>query len=107
MHSRFVVMNANGSGVACSFAELECTAFFPFCGLGAGALGFLRAEVKVCGRHARFRSLGGIDVDPLAAEDFEKLTRSPCLVADVAKLTVRELLAFCPAAADVVFLSPP
>ena len=44
--------------------ELECTAFFPFCGLGAGAYGFLQAEVTLLGRTARFRSLGGIDNDP-------------------------------------------
>lgn len=87
--------------------DAEFTAFFPFCGLGAGALGFTQAEVELLGRRARFRSLGGIDVDPLAAQDFEKLTKSPCLLADVGKLTAADLLAFCPNAPDCVFLSPP
>lgn len=85
----------------------EFSAFFPFCGLGAGALGFLDAQVTVLGRTARFRSLGGIDLDPLACEDFRRLTKSPCLEADVAQLTAGELLSFCQQSPDVVFMSPP
>lgn len=87
--------------------ELEFTAFFPFCGLGAGALGFLQAEVSILGKRARFRSLGGIDVDPFAAEDFERLTHSPCLRADIGAMSAAELLLFCPRAPDCVFFSPP
>jgi site-specific DNA-cytosine methylase len=87
--------------------DLTATAFFPFCGMGAGALGFLQAEVSLLGRTARFRSLGGIDNDALACEDFRALTSSPCLRADVAKLTAADLLAFCPESPDVVFSSPP
>lgn len=84
------------------------TALFPFCGLGAGALGFLDAEVALLGRRARFRSLGGIDLDQEACTDFEALTGSPALCADVAELTAQELIAFAGARApDVVFSSPP
>lgn len=87
--------------------EATFSAFFPFSGLGAGALGFLQAEVTVLGRTARFRSLGGIDNDALACEDFRALTGSPCLQADVATLTAAQLRAFCPESPDVVFSSPP
>jgi site-specific DNA-cytosine methylase len=81
---------------------------FPFSGLGAGARGFLDAQVTMFGRPARFRSVGGIDVDPLACADFELLTGSPALCADVATLTPAELRAFAgDAAPDVVFASPP
>ena len=36
------------------------TALFPFGGLGAGARGFLDAQVQLLGQTARFRILGGI-----------------------------------------------
>lgn len=88
-------------------AEAEFTAFFPFCGLGAGAMGFLDAQVSVLGRKARFCSLGGIDNDPLACEDFRALTGSPCLEADVGAMTAADLLEFCPRSPDVLFMSPP
>jgi site-specific DNA-cytosine methylase len=83
------------------------TALFPFCGIGGGALGFQQAEARLLGRRGLFRSLGGIDSDPLAAADFERLTRSPCLVADIAAMSPVDLVAFCPMAPDCVFLSPP
>lgn len=88
-------------------SKSEFTAFFPFCGLGAGALGFLQAEVTLLGRTARFRSLGGIDCEEASCEDFQTLTRSPALQADVSTMTVGDLLEFCPKAPDCVFLSPP
>ncbi len=47
------------------------TCFFPFCGLGAGALGFLQARVQLRDEELRFTSLGGIDNDPLGCEDEE------------------------------------
>jgi site-specific DNA-cytosine methylase len=77
---------------------------FPFCGLGAGALGFLQAATD----EARFVSLGGIDLDPLACEDFERLTGSPAWCADVLQVTPDALRArYGTAGPDVVFLSPP
>jgi site-specific DNA-cytosine methylase len=87
---------------------VEYSCLFPFGGLGAGARGFLEASVQLLGREARFRSLGGIDLDREACADFERLTGSPSLCADVSKLTVDELRAFAgDVAPDVVFLSPP
>ncbi len=81
---------------------------FPFCGLGAGALGFLRASATLFGEEATFKSVGGIDFDRDACADFEKLTKSPALCADIAKLTVEQLRAFAgDEAPDVVFSSPP
>lgn len=87
--------------------ELEFTALFPFCGLGAGARGFLDASVRMLGRRIRFRSLGGIDFEKRSCEDFAMLTGSPALQADIHDLTREQLLAFCPTAPDVIFSSPP
>ena len=87
--------------------ETEFTALFPFGGIGAGALGFLQARAKLCGHDARFRVVGGIDNDPDACRDFEYLTGAPSLLADISKLTPRELRAFCPECPDMIFSSPP
>jgi hypothetical protein len=60
------------------------------------------------GVRARFRLIGGIDIDPEACADFEYLTGSPSLCADVAKLTPDALRAFAgERAPDCVFSSPP
>lgn len=84
------------------------TALFPFCGLGAGALGFIRASAELLGKESTFRSIGGIDLDAAACADFEMLTGSPALCINIAKLTVEQLRAFAgDTAPDVVFSSPP
>ncbi len=41
-----------------------------FCGLGGGAMGFNRGQARVGNMQARFRCLGGIDVDPASIRDF-------------------------------------
>ena len=88
--------------------ERVYTAFFPFCGIGAGALGFLNANVRLFGAGARFKVLGGIDLDPLACKGFEYLTGTKGLCADIATLTPEALRAYAgDEAPDVVFLSPP
>ncbi len=84
------------------------TAFFLFCGIGAGALGFLEAQIILNGILGRFRSLGGVDIDPVACRTFERLTKSPGFVEDIATMTaarLREL--FGPKAPRVLFLSAP
>lgn len=87
---------------------LTFTALFPFCGLGAGARGFLDAEVRLFGRAASFRSLGGLDLDAEACADFETLTGSRAWCVDVATITADELRArYGERAPDVVFMSPP
>jgi site-specific DNA-cytosine methylase len=87
------------------------TALFPFCGLGAGARGFVEATARLGRDAARFESLGGIDVDPEACEDFGRLTGSPALRADISTLTPAALLGWLGARGqrrpDAVFLSPP
>lgn len=44
-----------------------------FCGLGGGAAGFNRAKPRVGNLQGVFRCVGGIDVDPAAIRDFERL----------------------------------
>lgn len=84
------------------------TALFLFAGIGAGALGFLDAQVDINGRRGRFRSIGGVDLDKVACKDFERLTKSPSRVADIAKMTPGELREFAgEKAPDVVFMSAP
>lgn len=90
--------------------ERAYTVLFPFCGVGGGALGFKLAvaELARLGITGRFKILGGIELDPSTARDFELLTGAPCLCADVATLTPEQLrAAFGTAAPDVVFFSPP
>ena len=95
-------MDGNGSTI-----ERTYTVGFPFGGIGLGALGFLDAESRLFGSSARFRSLGSLDLDAQACALFERFTKSPALVCDIAKLTPDELRAFWPTAPDVIFTSPP
>lgn len=44
-----------------------------FCGLGGGAKGFNEGHARVGALEARFRCIGGIDVNPAAIRNFEKL----------------------------------
>jgi len=89
-------------------ATHEFTCLFPFCGLGAGARGFLQAIGRLGKDEARFRSLGGIDNDPLACRDFEYLTGSPALCGDLNEVTPEQLRAFAGSRRpDAVFCSPP
>jgi site-specific DNA-cytosine methylase len=92
------------------------TALFPFCGLGAGARGFIEAMAHLGTDSARFLNLGGIDVDAESCSDFERLAGGPALRADLHSLTPAELIAWLVAQhgrkiaerrPDAVFLSPP
>lgn len=88
--------------------KIQYTAGFFFCGSGGGALGFLQAEMRLLGSQASFRSVGGIDIDPMCCADFEYLTDSPALCADMAEVTPEQLRRFMGASApDVVFGSAP
>lgn len=58
--------NAAGSAV-------EIRHFHLFAGLGGGARGFNRGTARVGQLQARFRCIGGVDVDPAAMRDFERL----------------------------------
>lgn len=57
--------------------------FHLFAGLGGGARGFNRGEARVGNMVARFRCLGGIDVDPAAMRDFQRLAGVPGTVLDM------------------------
>lgn len=88
--------------------ERTFTAGFLFCGLGAGARGFLEARAQLGDAGARFRSVGGVDNDRLACQDFERLTGSRATCADLATMVPAELRAvWGETAPDVVFSSPP
>jgi site-specific DNA-cytosine methylase len=52
---------------------VEFRHFHLFVGLGGGARGFNRASPRVGNLQARFRCIGGIDVDPAAIRDFDRL----------------------------------
>lgn len=54
-----------------------------FCGLGGGAKGFNRARPVVGNKRAKFRCVGGIDVDPASIRDFGKLTGVAGTVLDM------------------------
>lgn len=55
-----------------------------FCGIGAGAQGFNLAKARVGNVVARFVCSGGIDVDPGAIRNFDKLTGAKGTVLDLA-----------------------
>ena len=87
---------------------LTFTFLAAFCGIGPGALGFLRAAVRLLGTEGRFVCLGDIDVDPLACIDFERLTKALAWCIDVRDITPEELRErYGEDAPDVVFGSPP
>lgn len=54
-----------------------------FCGIGAGAAGFRRGHARVGSMSARFRNIGGIDVDPAAVRDFERMAGVPGTCLDL------------------------
>ena len=86
----------------------QYTAGFFFCGSGGGALGFLQAEAHLLGCEGSFRSVGGIDIDAQCCADFEYLTESHALCADMAHVTPAQLRGFMGRSApDVVFGSAP
>ena len=62
---------------------VEVRHFHLFCGLGGGAKGFNRAQPRVGNLQARFRCIGGIDVDAAAMRDFERLAGAPGTVLDL------------------------
>lgn len=53
--------------------KIELKHFHFCCGLGGGAKGFNQAKPVVGNLQAQWRCLGGVDIDPQALQDFEKL----------------------------------
>lgn len=84
------------------------TSFYPFCGLGLGARGWLKARGRLGSDQARFINLGGIDNDPDACADFELLTGKKALCRNIAEVTVKELREYAgDRRPDAAFTSPP
>lgn len=63
--------------------SVEIRHFHLFAGLGGGARGFNRARPRVGNLEAHFRCIGGIDVDPAAMRDFQRLAGVPGTVLDL------------------------
>lgn len=63
-----------------------------FCGLGGGARGFNKGQARIGSTVAKFRCIGGIDVDPTAIRNFERLARVPGTVLDL--FSTEQYLAF-------------
>jgi site-specific DNA-cytosine methylase len=59
------------------------TDFHLFCGIGGGAIGFKKARAEYKGMVGQFRTLGGIDCDPLACADFAKIVEAPVTQMDL------------------------
>lgn len=79
-----------------------------FSGIGGSALGAAAAAARFGDVEARFVNVGGIDVDALACQDFERLTGAPALCADMHELEPAALrAAWGPVAPDAVMSSPP
>ncbi|MEY4416722.1 MAG: hypothetical protein RIQ53_4015 [Pseudomonadota bacterium] len=62
---------------------LEILHFHLFSGIGMGAKGFNEGSARVGNTQAKFRCLGGIDVDPAAIRDFGRVAGVPGTVMDL------------------------
>jgi site-specific DNA-cytosine methylase len=60
----------------------EFTHFHAFAGLGAAAKGFNAGHARVGSMQAKFRCIGGFDVDPSAVRDFERMSGAKGTVLD-------------------------
>lgn len=64
-------------------SRAEIRHFHLFCGLGGGAKGFNKGHARVGNVEADFRCIGGIDVEPAAIRDFDKLADVAGTVIDL------------------------
>lgn len=62
---------------------IEVRHFHLFAGLGGGARGFNQGSARVGSMQARFRCVGGVDVDAAAMRDFERLAGTKGTVLDL------------------------
>lgn len=63
--------------------DLEIRHFHLFCGLGGGARGFNAGQSRVGHARAKFRCIGGVDSDPAAIADFNRLAGARGTVLDL------------------------
>lgn len=66
-----------------SVQEIEITHFHLFAGLGGAAMGFNRGSARVGNLVAKFRCIGGVDVDASAMRDFKRLVGVEGTVLDL------------------------
>lgn len=66
-----------------SVQEIEITHFHLFAGLGGAAMGFNRGSARVGNLVAKFRCIGGVDVDQAAMRDFKRLVGVEGTVLDL------------------------
>lgn len=79
-----------------------------FCGLGGFAIGTRMSRAFHDGHEAEFVTVGGVDLDPDACTDFERLTGAPATCRDLHEMTPAELrLALGAECPDVIAMSPP
>jgi len=64
-------------------STVEIRHFHAFVGLGGGAKGFNKANPRVGNTVAKFRCIGGVDVDGAAIRDFQRLTGARGTVLDM------------------------
>lgn len=57
--------------------------FHFFCGSGSGARGFNRGHARIGTSDLKFECIGGIDVDPMAIQDFDRMTGAQGTVMDL------------------------
>lgn len=62
------------------------------CGIGGGAKGFNKANPRIPGMQGKMRCLGGVDVDPSAIRDFDRIAGVPGTVMDL--FTREQYIAF-------------
>lgn len=63
--------------------QVEIRHFHLFCGLGGGARGFNRGHARAGSLVGKFRCIGGIDSDPAAIRDFQRLAGVPGTLLDL------------------------
>jgi site-specific DNA-cytosine methylase len=86
----------------------EYTVLHLFCGIGGGGLGSAEARAQLDGHEAKFRVMGGVDLDAQACQDFERLVKAPALRGDIAKMQPSHLVEkFGTRSPDFVLLSSP
>jgi site-specific DNA-cytosine methylase len=71
--------------------EIEIRHSHLCCGLGGGARGFNRGRAQIGSLRVRSRCIGGVDVDPEAIADFEKLAGTRGTVLDLSARAVPRL----------------
>lgn len=76
-------MILRGTDAGPGVRAVEIRHWHMFCGIGGGARGFNRGRARVGNLHARFRCIGGVDADPAACADFERLAGAPATRLDL------------------------